>query len=221
MNMKKLCSLFVAASMLLLVGCEIKYNGVAVQLNNECTYILDEELLTSLELSGGVDVVVDTAMAKNKVRVVSNTDDFSKLVVKAENGRLLISSKRKLGNVEYKAYVPAFGYNAVAVAGGCDLEWDCCDVDELTVAVSGGADCEVKGRCNTLTLAVSGGADVDFDELIAGNVSVVASGGTDVGVHAVSTVSVFASGGADVHIEGTPQITGWNVSGGADVYINK
>ena len=221
MNMKKLCSLFVAASMLLLVGCEIKYNGVAVQLNNKCTYILDEELLTSLELSGGVDVVVDTAMAKNKVRVVSNTDDFSKLVVKTENGRLLISSKRKLGNVEYKAYVPAFGYNAVAVAGGCDLEWDCCDVDELTVAVSGGADCEIKGRCNTLTLAVSGGADVEFDELHAGDVSLVASGGADVKLHAVRTISVFASGGADVYIDGTPQISGWNVSGGADVHINK
>ena len=219
--MKKLCSLFVAASMLLLVGCEIKYNGVAVQLNNECTYILDEELLTSLELSGGVDVVVDTAMAKNKVRVVSNTDDFSKLVVKAEKGRLVISSKRELGNIEYKAYVPAFGYNAVAVAGGCDLEWNNCDVNELTVSVSGGADCEVKGRCNTLTLAVSGGADVEFDELLAGDVSVVASGGTDVKLHAVRTISVFASGGADVYIDGTPQISGWNVSGGADVYINE
>ena len=219
--MKKLCSLFVAASMLLLVGCEIKYNGVAVQLNNKCTYILDEELLTSLELSGGVDVVVDTAMAKNKVRVVSNTDDFSKLVVKAENGRLLISSKRELENIEYKAYVPAFGYNAVAVAGGCDLEWNGCDVDELTVAVSGGADCEVKGRCNTLTLAVSGGADVEFDELLAGDVSLVASGGADVKLHAVRTISVFASGGADVYIDGTPQISGWNVSGGADVHINK
>ena len=200
--MKKLCSLFVAASMLLLVGCEIKYNGVAVQLNNECTYILDEELLTSLELSGGVDVVVDTAMAKNKVRVVSNTDDFSKLVVKAEKGRLVISSKRELGNIEYKAYVPAFGYNAVAVAGGCDLEWNGCDVDELTVAVSGGAD-------------------VEFDELLAGDVSVVASGGADVKLHAVRTISVFASGGADVYIDGTPQISGWNVSGGADVHINK
>lgn len=219
--MKKLCSLFVAASMLLLVGCEIKYNGVAVQLNNECTYILDEELLTSLELSGGVDVVVDTAMAKNKVRVVSNTDDFSKLVVKAENGRLVISSKRKFGNVEYKAYVPAYGYNAVAVAGGCDLEWNNCDVDELTIAVSGGADCEIKGRCNTLTLAVSGGADVEFDELLAGDVSLVASGGADVKLHAVKTISVFASGGADVYIGGTPQISGWNVSGGADVHINK
>ena len=221
MNMKKLCSLFVAASMLLLVGCDIRYNGVAVQLNNECTYILDEELLTSLELSGGVDVVVDSTMAKNQVRVLSNTDDFGKLVVKAENGKLVISHKRNKGNREYKAYVPAFGYNAVAVAGGCDLEWNGCDVDELTVAVSGGADCEVKGRCNTLTLAVSGGADVEFDELLAGDVSLVASGGADVKLHAVRTISVFASGGADVYIDGTPQISGWNVSGGADVHINK
>ena len=221
MNMKKLCSLFVAASMLLLVGCEIKYNGVAVQLNNECTYILDEELLTSLELSGGVDVVVDTAMAKNKVRVVSNTDDFSKLVVKAEKGRLVISSKRELGNIEYKAYVPACGYNALAVSGGCDLEWNGCDVDKLAVTVSGGADCEIKGRCNVLAVAVSGGADVDFDELVAGDVSVVASGGADAELYAMRTISVVASGGADVYISGTPQISDWSVSGGADVHINK
>ena len=219
--MKKLCSLFVAASMLLLVGCEIKYNGVAVQLNNKCTYILDEELLTSLELSGGVDVVVDTAMAKNKVRVVSNTDDFSKLVVKAENGRLLISSKRKLGNVEYKAYVPAFGYNAVAVADGSDLMWNCCDVDDLAVIVSGGADCEIKGRCENLAVNVSGGADADMDKLVAGNVSVVASGGADVELYAVRAISVTASSGSDIAIYGTPQISGWDVSGGADVHINK
>jgi hypothetical protein len=221
MNMKKLCSLFVAASMLLLVGCEIKYNGVAVQLNNECTYILDEELLASLELSGGVDVVVDTAMAKNKVRVVSNTDDFSKLVVKAEKGRLVISSKRELGNIEYKAYVPACAYSAVAVAGGGDLGWHNCNVDELAVTVSGGADCEIKGKCNTLAVVASGGADAYLDELLAGDVSVVASGGADVGLHAVRTVSVTASGGSDVHIYGTPQISGWSVSGGADVHINK
>ena len=219
--MKKLCSVFVAASMLLLVGCEIKYNGVAVQLNNECTYILDEELLASLELSGGVDVVVDTAMAKNKVRVVSNTDDFSKLVVKAEKGRLVISSKRELGNIEYKAYVPACAYSAVAVACGSDLEWNYCDVDELAVMVSGGADCEIKGRCNALAVVASGGADVDMDELVAGNVSVVASGGADMSLYAVKTIAVTASGGSDVYVEGTPQITGWSVSGGADVHIKK
>lgn len=219
--MKKLCSLFVAASMLLLVGCEIKYNGVAVQLNNECTYILDEELLTSLELSGGVDVVVDTAMAKNKVRVVSNTDDFRPLVVKAENGRLVISHKRNIGNKEYKVFVPAFGYKALAVAGGSDLEWDGCNVGKLALTVSGGADCEIKGRCDALAVVASGGADANLEELIAGDVSVVASGGADVKLHAVRTISVTASGGSDIYIGGTPQISGWSVSGGADVHIEK
>ena len=225
MNMKNLCSLFVVASVLLLMGCEFRYNGVVVgnvEQTREVTYTLDVEQLTSLELSGGgVDVVVDTAMANNQVRVIANNDKLNKLVVKAEDGRLVISHKYNSGNKKYKVHVPAFGYNAVAVAGGCDLEWDCCDVDELTVAVSGGADCEIKGRCNTLTLAVSGGADVEFDELHAGDVSLVASGGADVKLHAVRTISVFASGGADVYIDGTPQISGWNVSGGADVYINK
>ena len=217
--MKNLCSLFVAASMLLLMGCEIRYNS-SRDLNNECTYIIDGEL-ASLELSGGVDVVVDTALAKNQVRALANTDDFSKLVVKAENGRLVISHKRNMGDKYYKVYVPAFDYNALLASGGSDLEWNGCDVDKLTVTVSGGADCEIKGKCDNLAVVVSGGADVDMDELFAGDVSVVASGGADVELHAVRTISVCASGGSDVHIAGTPQISGWRVSGGADVYIGR
>ena len=217
---KSFSTLLLFASMQLLAGCEFIYNGSS-ELNNECTYTLDGEELTVLELSGGVDVVVDSAIAKNQVRVLANTDDFGKLVVKAENGRLVISHKRNIGNKEYKVYVPAFDYNAMVVSGGSDLEWNNCNVDKLAMTISGGADCEIKGRCNTLTLAVSGGADVDIDELIAGDVSVVASGGADVELHAVRTISVCASGGSDVHIAGTPQISGWNVSGGADVHINK
>ena len=206
-------------SVLLLTGCNIRYD-VNSELNNECIYTIDGEI-TSLEISGGVDVVVDTTLAKNQVRVLANTDDFSKLVVKAEGDRLAISHKRNIGNREYKVCVPAYGYNALVVSGGSDLEWNKCDVDKLAVTVSGGADCEIKGRCNVLTLVVSGGADADLDKLHAGEVSVVASGGADVELHAVRTISLTASGGADVYIGGTPQISGWNVSGGADVHINK
>ncbi len=187
---------------------------------NECTYTIDGEL-TSLDISGGADVVVDTTIAKNQVRVLANTDDFSKLVVKAENGKLVISNKRNIGYKEYNVYVPAFDYKALVVAGGSDMEWNCCDVDELAVVVSGGADCEVKGKCNTLSLVASGGADADLDELIADDASVVASGGSDVELHVVSTISLTASGGSDIYVKGTPQILGWNVSGGSDVHINK
>jgi hypothetical protein len=60
-----------------------------------------------------------------------------------------------------------------------------------------------------------------MDELVAGNVSVVASGGADVELCAVQTISVTASGGSDINIAGTPQISGWQVSGGADVHIDR
>lgn len=221
-GIKKLLPLLLFASMLLLVGCVYNSNGRnrRVELDYENVYALDEELV-SLELSGGVDVVVDSAIAKNQVRVLANTEDFSKLVVKAENGRLVISYKRNIGNKEYKVLVPPFNYNTLVLSGGSDLEWDGCDVDKLAVTVSGGADCEVKGKCNTLEIVSSGGGDVDLDELLAGVVSVVASGGADVELHAVRTISVFASGGSDVYIDGTPQISGWSVSGGADVHIKR
>ena len=206
-------------SMLLLAGCNIRYNSSS-ELNNECTYTIDGEI-ASLEISGGVDVVVDGTLALNEVRVLANTDDFSKLVVKVEGDRLVISHKRLIGNKEYKVFVPALDYKALAISGGADLEWNCCAAEVLAVTVSGGADCEINGKCNTLAVVASGGADVDLDELIAGEVSVVASGGADVELHAVRTISLTASGGADVYVDGTPQISEWTVSGAADVHIKK
>ena len=63
--------------------------------------------------------------------------------------------------------------------------------------------------------------DVDLEGLIATDVTVTASGGSDVESHAAKTLSVCASGGADVEIYGNPQIIDWSVSGGADIDLNK
>jgi hypothetical protein len=57
--------------------------------------------------------------------------------------------------------------------------------------------------------------------LLACDVTVEASGGSDVSVHATRTISLRASGGSDVSITGTPQILGWDVSGGSDVEMNR
>lgn len=222
-GIKNISTLLIFASLLLFVGCgkiNIKEKNNAPQKWFENVYELSEEL-TSLAVGGGIDVIVDTALAKNTMLLHANTDDFSKLVIKVEDGKMEVSQKRGVIFKEYKLYVPSFDYKVVAVSGGADFEWDCCNVDELAVAASGGADCEIKGRCNTLKVAASGGADVDFEELIAGEVSVVASGGADVELHAVRTISLTASGGADVYVNGTPQISSWSVSGGADVHIEK
>ena len=214
--MKKLCSLFVAASVLLLVGCGEEY----YEFDNERTYPLNEDIV-AIEVGDGIDVVVDSTLAKEELLVFSNKEDFSNFEMKVENGKLSVSVKSVLIPKVYKVYVPAFNFEALTLSGGSDLEWDGCVVDKLAVVVSGGSDCEVAGHCNTLVVEASGGSDADLEDLLACDVTVEASGGSDVSVHATRTISVVASGGADVYISGTPQISDWSVSGGADVHINK
>ena len=216
MNMKKLCSLFVAASVLLLVGCGKEY----YEFYNERTYQLNEDIV-AIEVGDGIDVVVDSTLAKEELLVFSNKEEFSNFEMKVENGKLSVSVKSVLIPKVYKVYVPAFNFEALTLSGGSDLEWDGCAVDKLAVVVSGGTDCEVVGHCNTLFVEASGGSDADLEDLLACDVTVEASGGSDVSVHATRTISVVASGGADVYISGTPQILDWSVSGGADVHINK
>ena len=214
--MKKLCSLFVAASVLLLVGCGEEY----YEFDNERTYPLNEDIV-AIEVGDGIDVVVDSTLAKEELLVFSNKEDFSNFEMKVENGKLSVSVKSVLIPKVYKVYVPAFNFEALTLSGGSDLEWDGCVVDKLAVVVSGGSDCEVAGHCNTLVVEASGGSDADLEDLLACDVTVEASGGSDVSVHATRTISVVASGGSDVYISGTPQISDWSVSGGADVHINK
>ena len=215
-NTRILFTMFICCLMMLFMGCdEVYYN-----LDNETIYTIPGKVVT-LDISGGVDVAVDSTLAQNKVLVLSNTDDFSKLVVKEENGTLKIYDKRSVGKKVYKLYVPALNYEGLVISGGSDFEWEGCSVERFSVTASGGADCEMSGKCSSLSVVASGGADVDMEHLLAGNVTVVASGGSDVSVHAVNTISVTASGGSDVYIAGHPNILGWNVSGGADVHVKK
>ena len=199
-----------------LVGCGEEY----YEFDNERTYPLNEDIV-AIEVSDGIDVVVDSTLAKEELLVFSNKEEFSNFEMKVENGKLSVSLKSVFIPKVYKVYVPAFNFEALRLSGGSDLEWDDCAVDRLTVTLSGGSDCEVAGRCNTLVVEASGGSDADLEDLLAGDVSVTASGGSDVSVHALRTISVSASGGSDVYIAGTPQILGWDVSGGSDVHINR
>ena len=215
--MKNRCSLFVVASMLLLVGCG---EEGFYELDNECAYPLFEEIV-AIEVGGGIDVVVDSSLAKEELLVFSNKDDFSCFEMKVENGILSFSEKSTFFTKVYKVYVPAFNLEALTLSGGSNFEWNGCTVDRLTVTLSGGAECEIVGRSNILVVVASGGSDADLEDLLAGDVSLEVSGGSDVSVHATRTISVTASGGSDVTITGTPQILGWNISGGSDININR
>ena len=213
---KEFLHLLMLVSMLLLVGCGDSY----YEFDNERTYLLNEDIV-AIEVGNGIDVVVDSTLAKEELLVFSNKEDFSAFEMKVENGKLSVSVKSVLIPKVYKVYVPAFNFEALTLSGGSDLEWDGCAVDWLTVTLSGGSDCEVAGRCNTRAVVASGGSDADLEDLLAYDVTVVVSGGSDVSVHATRTISLSASGGSDVSITGTPKILGWDVSDSSDVEINR
>lgn len=215
-RIKELLHLLMLVSMSFLVGCGEEY----YEFDNERTYPLNEDIV-AIEVCDGIDVVVDSTLAKEELLVFSNKEEFSNFEMKVENGKLSVSLKSVFIPKVYKVYVPAFNFEALKLSGGSDLEWDGCAVDKLAVEVSGGSDCEVAGHCNTLFVEASGGSDADLEDLLACDVTVEASGGSDVSVHATRTISLRASGGSDVSITGTPQILGWDVSGGSDVEMNR
>ena len=214
--MRTIFTLLVGVVAMVCTGCEVD----DTELTNHKTYTLYEEI-SALEISNGVDVIVDDALPHNQVYALTNANNFNRLNIEAIDGTLHIGvSISILGHNRCVVYVPSVAYERVEMGGGSDFSWNSCNSDVLSVTVSGGSDCYIKGVAQKLSIDSSGGADAKCGELEAEDVTINASGGSDVDAVANSTLSIRASGGADVRIKGNPQIVDWHVSGGADVEFN-
>ena len=214
--MRTIFTLLVGVIAMVCTGCEVD----DTELKNSKTYTLYEEI-SALEISNGVDVIVDDALPHNQVYALTNAKNFNRLSVEVNDGTLHIGVSTSIfGFSRCLVYVPSVAYERVALKGGSDFSWDSCNSDALSISVSGGCDCYIKGIAQKLSIDSSGGADAECSELEAEDVTINASGGSDIDAVANSTLSLTASGGADVHIKGNPQIVHWDVSGGADVEFN-
>ena len=215
--MRTIFTLLVGVVAMVCTGCEVD----DTELKNSKTYTLYEEI-SALEISNGVDVIVDDTLPHNQVYALTNAKNFKRLNIEVVDGTLHIGgvSISIFGCKRCLVYVPSVAYERVALKGGSDFSWDSCNSDVLSITVSGGSDCYIKGVAQKLSIDSSGGADTECGELEAEDVTINASGGSDIDAVANSTLSLTASGGADVHIKGNPQIVHWDVSGGADVEFN-
>ena len=214
--MRTIFTLLVGVVAMVCTGCEVD----DTELTNHKTYTLYEEI-SALEISNGVDVIVDDALPHDQVYALTNANNFNRLSVEVNDGTLHIGVSTSIfGHNRCVVYVPSVAYERVEMGDGSDFSWDSCNSDVLSVTVSGGGDCQIKGVTQQLSIDSSGGADVKCGELEAEDVTINASGGSDIDAVANSTLSLTASGGADIHIKGNPQIVHWDVSGGADVEFN-
>ena len=216
--MRTIFTLLVGVVAMVCTGCEVD----DTELTNHKTYTLYEDI-SAIVISNGAEVIVDDALPHDQVYALTNANNFNKLSVEVNDGTLHIGVSTYTAIFGLKrclVYVPSVAYKSVALKGGSDFLWNSCNSDVLSISVSGGGDCQIKGITQQLSIDSSGGADVECGELEAEDVTINASGGSDIDAVANSTLSLTASGGVDVHIKGNPQIVHWDVSGGADVEFN-
>ena len=216
--MRTIFTLLVGVVAMVCTGCEVD----DTELTNHKTYTLYEDI-SAIVISNGAEVIVDDALPHDQVYALTNANNFNKLSVEVNDGTLHIGVSTYTAIFGLKrclVYVPSVAYERVALKGGSDFSWDSCNSDVLSISVSGGCDCYIKGVTQQLSIDSSGGADTECGELEAEDVTINASGGSDIDAVANSTLSLTVSGGADIHIKGNPQIVHWDISGGADVEFN-
>lgn len=173
----------------------------------------------AISVSHGIDVVVDTTLAQNDVRITTHNDiiDYVKVYVEDSTLNIELDAPRPVSASRLEVRIPKFDYSTLALSGDAEFSDNGYRGKSLTIAASGGADAEIGGAVQMLTASASGGADLSLDELCAACVVVEASGGADVDVYATESLVANASGGADVSYKGNPAKVEANSSSGASI----
>ena len=215
--MRTIFTLLVCVVAMVCTGCEVD----DTELTNYKTYTLYEDI-SALEISNGVDVIVDDALPHDQVYALTNAKNFNRLNIEVNDGTLHIGVSTFtaiFGYTRCLVYVPSVAYERVEMGGGSDFSWDSCNSDVLSISVSGGSDCYIKGVAQQLSIDSSGGTDVKCDELEAEDVTINASGGSNCQIKGVTQkLSIDSSGGADVKCgELEAEDVTIDASGGSDV----
>ena len=185
-------------------------------------YTIDKEY-HGLAISSCADVIVDDTLLPTEVRVKTHSDIFEALKIEVKDDALHIGLNiHDIIAKTFEVRVPELNYAEIGISGGSSIEWHNCDIDSLNLLASGGADADISGKCNNLTINAAGGTDIEFDNLCAKRIELLVSGGADVTIKgACHTLTVSASAGADAELgELIAENASVDASGGADVIIN-
>ncbi len=113
--------------------------------------------------------------------------------------------------------VSAPDYQAVEASSGADVAGANLELTSIVVSVSSGADVELAGSCDDLTVSVSSGSDFDGEQLRCQTVTASASSGADANVWAARSVVGSASSGGDIDVHGQPASITRNTSSGGSI----
>ena len=174
---------------------------------------------TAIAVSHGVDVVVDAALAENEVRIVTHSDviDHVKVYVEEQTLYVKLDAPRAISTDRLEVYIPKFSYSSLAISAGAEFSDRAFSGEELTIAASAGAEVDISGEADALTVAASAGADLSLDELRVKSATVSASAGAEVEVYVTESLVANVSVGAEVSYKGNPQSVEVSKSAGGTV----
>ena len=174
---------------------------------------------TAIAVSHGVDVVVDAALAENEARIVTHSDviDHVKVYVEEQTLYVKLDAPRAISTDRLEVYIPKFSYSSLAISLGAEFSDRAFSGAELTIAASAGAEVDISGEADALTVAASAGADLSLDELRVKSATISASAGAEVEVYVTESLVANASAGAEVSYKGTPTNVEVSKSAGATV----
>ena len=175
--------------------------------------------VTAIAVSYGMEVVVDATLAENEARIVTHSDviDFVKVYIDEQTLYVELDAPRAISTNMLEVHIPKFGYSSLAISAGAEFSDREYSGAELVIAASAGADVDISGDVESLTVAASAGADLSLDELRAKSANISASAGADVEVYVIESLVANASAGADISYKGNPAKIEVSTSAGGGV----
>lgn len=135
--------------------------------------------------------------------------------VEVNGGRLELGQreKRRWGNRKgIDAYVTVPSLRALNVTGVSDVDVQGVQTARFDLDVSGVADIEITGNCETLNADITGVTDIDASDFTCEHGDIDMSGVGDLSVHTSLSVDADVSGVGDVVVYGRPESVEKSVS---------
>ncbi|MEL7488915.1 MAG: DUF2807 domain-containing protein, partial [Pseudomonadota bacterium] len=142
--------------------------------------------------------------------VIASADhgDFSKLLVKVEDGVLIVRRSDTFGNNDglyYKATVTATSLDLVKASTGATLNGRDLAIEDGKLIGDTGAIINVAGTCGSLFVKSATGAEIDASDLKCRSVKVKGRIGGIAKVYASDRIEAFARMGAEITVHGDPK----------------
>ena len=175
--------------------------------SRKVTQSFDNEDFDAISVSGVYEL--DVRVGEDySVTLSGPADEMDNVEIEQKGSELKLGSKRKWrrGHREgITASITLPRLEDIAVSGVASGDFTGIDSDRLELHVSGVAEVDIEGRCDSLEAHVSGVGELDASDLECKNAEVHLSGVGEVSVHASDYADISASGVGEVDVYGNPE----------------